>query len=142
MIQCADPRASYRAHKSEIDVAIASVLDGGRYILGENVSAFEEEFARYIGVDHTVGVANGTDALAIALRACGIGSGDEVVTVSHTAVATVAAIEIAGARPVLVDIDARSFTLDPARLEAVIGERTKAVIPVHLYGHPADMTRS
>ena len=139
MIPCADPRAGYLARKSEIDAAIAQVLESGRYIIGENVRAFEEEFSRYTGIDHAVSVGSGTEALHIALRACGVGPGDEVVTVSHTAVATVAAIELAGARPVLVDIEPRYFGLDPDRLEAAISARTKAIIPVHLYGHPADM---
>lgn len=139
MIPCADPRASYLARKDELDAAIAGVLEGGRYILGDRVAEFEAAFAAYLGVPHAIGVGNGTDALLVALRACGIGPGDEVVTVSHTAVATVSAIELAGARPVLVDIEPRYFGLDPALLEAAISERTKAIIPVHLYGHPVDL---
>jgi dTDP-4-amino-4,6-dideoxygalactose transaminase len=139
LIPCADPRAGYLARKSELDAAIAQVLESGRYILGENVTAFEEEFSRYTGIDHSVSVANGTDALHIALRASGVGPGDEVVTVSHTAVATIAAIELAGARPVFVDIEPRYFGLDPRQLEAAINSRTKAIIPIHLYGHPVDM---
>lgn len=139
MIPCADPRAGYLAHRAEIEAAIGEVLAGGRYILGPNVTAFEAEFAAYLGVGHGVGVANGTDALHLAIRACGIGPGDEVVTVAHTAVATVAAIEMAGAVPVLVDVDERSLTLDPALLERAITPRTCAIIPVHLYGHPADL---
>jgi dTDP-3-amino-3,4,6-trideoxy-alpha-D-glucose transaminase len=139
VIPCASPRAGYLAHQAEIDAAIAAVLDGGRYILGENVAAFEQEFARYVGADHAVGVASGTDALHLALRACGIGHGDEVVTVGHTAVATVAAVEMCGARAILVDVEPRYLTLDPDRFEAAITPRTKAVIPVHIYGHPADM---
>jgi dTDP-4-amino-4,6-dideoxygalactose transaminase len=143
-----DPKANYLAHKEEIDQAIHRVLDSGWYILGQEVARFEEEFAAYIGVRHAVGVANGTDALEIALRACGIGSGDAVMTVSHTAVATVAAIELAGATPVLVDIDPKTFTMDPNRLEKAVQKLTcdrsarpkpRAIIPVHLYGHPADM---
>src|SRR5882762_6019950 len=101
----ADPHAGVIARRAEIDAAIARVLDGGRYILGAEVAAFEREFARYLDVPEVVGVASGTDALVLALRARGIGPGDEVITVSHTAVATVAAIELAGAVPVLVDID-------------------------------------
>lgn len=139
MISCADPRAGYLAHGPEIDAAIAEVLAGGRYILGPNVSAFESEFASYLGVAHAVGVANGTDALHLAIRACSIGTDDEVLTVAHTAVATVAAIEMAGARPVLVDIDERTFSIDPAHIERAITPRTKAIIAVHLYGHPADL---
>lgn len=127
------------AHKAEIDAAVAKVMDGGRYILGEEVELFEQEFAAYIGVAHAIGVASGTDALHLALRACGIGHGDEVITVSHTAVATVAAIELAGAMPVLVDIEPDYFTMDPRKLEAAVTPRTKAVIPVHIYGQSADM---
>ena len=147
----ADPKANYLAHKEEIDQAIHRVLDSGWYILGQEVAAFEQEFAHYLGVSHAVGVASGTDALEIALRACGVGIGDAVITVSHTVVATVAAIELVGATPVLVDIDPQTFTLDPNRLEEAIAgaaakqsaqhqdNRLKAIIPVHLYGHPAAM---
>ncbi|MBA4384894.1 MAG: erythromycin biosynthesis sensory transduction protein eryC1 [Anaerolinea sp.] len=139
MILCASPLAQYLAHKTEIDAAIARVLDGGWYILGEEVKRFETEFAAYIGVGHGIGVGSGTEALHISLAACGIGPGDEVITVSHTAVATVAAIELCGATPVLVDIEPAYYTLDPTKLEVAIGPRTKAVIPVHLYGQPADL---
>jgi dTDP-4-amino-4,6-dideoxygalactose transaminase len=135
----ADPHAGVVAHRAAIDAAIARALDGGRYILGPEVEAFEREFARYLGVAHVVGVASGTDALLLALRARGIGPGDEVITVSHTAVATVAAIELAGALPVLVDIDLERYTLDPAEVERALGPRTRAILPVHLYGHPAAM---
>ena len=138
-----DPGAGYRAHAAEIDAAIREVLDSGSYILGRQVADFEREFAAYLGTSHALGVASGTDALRLCLRACGIGPGDAVVTVSHTAVATVAAIELAGATPVFADIRADSFTLDPASLEEALknhrGDRVRAVIPVHLYGHPADM---
>jgi dTDP-4-amino-4,6-dideoxygalactose transaminase len=139
MIQCADPRANYLAHRVEIDAAIARVLESGRYILGPEVAAFESEFASFVGVPYGVGVASGTDALVIAIKACGIGAGDEVITVAHTAVATVAAIELAGATPVLVDIEPAYFGIDPATLEAAISARTKAIVAVHLYGHPADL---
>lgn len=134
-----NPKANYLAHKDEIDAAIASVLDSGWYILGQEVTAFENEFAAYIGVRFAIGVGSGTEALHLALRACGIGSGDEVITVSHTAVATVAAIEFCGATPVLVDIDLNTYTIDPNQIESAITQWTKAIIPVHLYGHPADM---
>lgn len=140
MILCANPLAQYQAHKAEIDAAVLGVLGGGRYILGEEVAGFEAEFAAYLGVRHAIGVGSGTEALHIALRACGIGPGDEVVTVSHTAVATVAAIELCGASPVLVDIEADYYTMEPEKLEAVIGPKTKAIIPVHLYGLPADLS--
>jgi dTDP-4-amino-4,6-dideoxygalactose transaminase len=137
MILCANPRAQYLAHKVWIDAAIQRVLDGGRYVLGPEVSTFESEFAAYIGVACGVGVANGTDALVIALKALGIGPGDEVITTAHTAVATVAAIELAGATPVFADIEPDYFTLDPAAVERAISPQTKALIPVHLYGQPA-----
>lgn len=139
----ADPKANYLAHKVEIDDAVRRVLDSGWYILGQEVAAFEKEFANYVGMGHAVGVGSGTEAIHLALRAAGIGPGDAAITVSHTAVATVAAIELAGATPVLVDIDPATFTLDPDRLTDTIsqhrGPRLKAVIVVHLYGHPADM---
>lgn len=145
-----DPLALYLAHKDEIDAAIAKVLHGGWYILGEETDAFEREFAHFLGTGYAIGVASGTDALHLSLRACGIGPGDAVATVSHTAVATVAAIELTGAAPVLVDIDPLTFTMDPNRLEDAIKEhqagwkptargRLKGIIPVHLYGQPADM---
>jgi len=145
-----DPRVNYLAHKSEIDAAIARVLDCGRYVLGQEVESFEKEFASYIGANYAVGLANGTDALYLAQRACDIGSGDIVFTVSHTAVATIAAIEMTGAIPILVDIDPMTFTMDPNRLEDIIKKITgggisgvlgspKAILPVHLYGQPADL---
>ena len=133
------PHADYLAHKADIDAAIRRVLDSGHHILGPEVAAFEREFAAEIGASQCIGVANGTDAVHLALRACGVGAGDAVVTVSHTAVATVAAIELAGARPVLVDVEADTFTLDPAKFEDTLRDtRAKAVVIVHLYGHPAD----
>ena len=136
------PKANYLAHKAEIDGAISRVLESGWYILGQQVSAFEQQFAAYIGVQHAIGVANGTDALHLALRACGVGVGDTVMTVSHTAVATVAAIELAGATPILVDIDPTTYTIDLNQVEDLLRamrQRPKAIVPVHLYGHPADM---
>jgi len=139
MIPQANPHAQYLSHQAEIDQAIARVLEKGRYILGEEAAAFEREFADSIGVRFGVGVGSGTEALHLALRACGVKPGDEVITVAHTAVATVAAIELCGATPVLVDIDPRSFTLDPTKLEVAITLATRAVIPVHLYGQPADL---
>ena len=139
MILCSNPHAQYLTHKKEIDKAIQRVLDRGWYILGEEVASFEKEFASYIDVNHGIGAGSGTEAIHLALSACGIGSGDEVITVSNTAVATVAAIELTGAVPVFVDIEPAYYTLDPARIEKVITEKTKAILPVHLYGHPADM---
>lgn len=137
------PRASYLAQRDEIDGAIRRVLDSECHILGDEVSAFEAEFAQYLGAAHTVGVANGTDAIELALRACEIGPGMQVITVSHTAVATVAAIERCGAEPVLVDIDPTTLTIDVAKLEetlrAAAPGRVRAIVPVHLYGRPAAM---
>ncbi len=138
-----DPHASYLAYKDEIDEAVARVLNGGRYILGNEVQSFEHEFAAAIGGAHAIGVANGTDALLLALRACGVGAGHAVFTVSHTAVATVAAIELTGATPVLIDIDPVSYTIDPELLEKAIITNPpgtpRAIVPVHLYGNPADL---
>ena len=139
MIPQANPLAEYLVYKSEIDEAIQNTLSSGHYILAEQCTAFEEEFARYLGVKYAVGVASGTDALQIALRALKVGTGDEVITVSYTAVATVSAIEQCGALPVFVDIDPDTYTIDPLLLENVINVKTKAIIPVHLYGHPANL---
>lgn len=142
-IPATDPRACFLAHRGEIESALGAVLDSGSYILGRAVAAFEEEFGRFIGAQ-AVGVGSGTDALVLALRAAGIGPRDHVFTVSHTAVATVAAIELAGATPILVDIDPRTFTLDPERLDGAVRRHggaggQRALIAVHLYGQPADM---
>ena len=137
--QC-NPKAAYEAYRETIDDAIRRVLHGGNYILGAEVAAFEREFAAYIGVPHGIGVASGTDAVSLALAGCGIGPGDEVVTASHTAVATVAAIERIGAVPVLADVSPATYTLCPESLERAIGARTRAVVVVHLYGLPAAMT--
>lgn len=139
MILCGNPKAQYLAHKEEIDDAISRVLDSGWYILGDEVEQFEREFATYIGVAHGVGTGSGTEALHIALAACGVGPGDEVLTVSHAAVATAAAVELTGARVRFVDIDPRFYTIDPSQVESAVTSRTKAIIPVHLYGQPADM---
>jgi dTDP-4-amino-4,6-dideoxygalactose transaminase len=137
-----DLAAQHAAIADELERAVQRVLRSGWYILGPEVETFEAEFATWLGLpngSHAVGVNSGTDALHLALRACDVGPGDEVITVSHTAVATVAAIALSGARPVLVDIDATTYTLDPAQLAAHITPRTKAIIPVHLYGQPADL---
>ena len=138
-----DPHANYLAHRAEIDAAVQRVLDSGWYILGKEVAAFEREFADFVGTAYAVSVASGTDALKLALLACGVGVGDLVFTVSHTAVATVAAVELTGATPVLVDIDPLSYSMDVDCLRAVLQNhpagRPRAVVPVHLYGHPADM---
>ena len=123
----------------EINAALLRVADSGWYILGPEVEAFEREFAAYHGSSHAVGVANGTDAIELALRAGGVGAGDEVITVAHTALATVAAIEATGAMPVLADIDAATFTLCPAAARHAITPRTRAIVAVHLYGGAAEM---
>ncbi|MEW5847196.1 MAG: DegT/DnrJ/EryC1/StrS family aminotransferase [Myxococcota bacterium] len=123
----------------DLAAAALRVLRSGWYILGPEVEAFEHAFAQYHGIPFAIGVANGTDALELALRAAGVGPGDEVITVAHTAVATVCAVERTGARPVLVDIDPVTYTMDPAAAEAAITPRTRALVPVHLYGHPANL---
>jgi dTDP-4-amino-4,6-dideoxygalactose transaminase len=134
-----DLRAEYEPLRYEVLRAVDRVLTSGRLYLGPETRAFEEEFASYCGAPHGVAVSSGTDALIIALQACGIGPGDEVITVSHTFIATVAAIALVGATPVFVDIDPRTYTMDVSQLAAALTPRTKAVLPVHLYGHPADM---
>jgi dTDP-4-amino-4,6-dideoxygalactose transaminase len=142
-VMAADPGASYRVHAPEIDAAVHRVLRSGSYLLGAETRFFEEEFAGYHGADRCVTTASGTDALELALRAIGVGPGSVVVTVSHTAVATVAAVDAVGALPLLVDVDPETFTMDPAGLRAALeadtAHRIGAVIPVHLYGHPAPM---
>ena len=139
MILCANPSAQFASYQDEIEAAVLTVMRGNWYVLGESVSALEKSFAEFSETDHAIAVANGTDALELALRALDIGYGDEVITVSHTAVATVAAIEAAGATSVLVDVEKDFYTLDPTQLEQVVSEKTKAVIAVHLYGQPADL---
>jgi dTDP-4-amino-4,6-dideoxygalactose transaminase len=138
-IPWASPLAQYRAHKAPIQSAINRVLDSGAYILGGEVETFEQAFAEFCGGGEAVGVASGTDALILALKALGIGPSDEVITVAHTAVATVAAVLACGAVPVLVDVDPKYYTIDPAQIEDAITIRTRAIIVVHLYGQAADM---
>lgn len=140
LIPVANPLAQYLACKDEIVQAVQRVLEGGRYILGDNVAAFEREFAAFLGVGYCVGAGNGTDALKIALKACGVSAGDEVITVSHTAVATVAAIEEMGAVPVFADIDPLTRCIDPYAIGPLISSKTKALLPVHIYGQPAPMS--
>ncbi len=141
----ANPGASYQAARAQVDAAIMEVLDSGHYILGEAGTGFETEFAAWLGATFALGCGSGTDALVLALRGLGIGRGDAVATVSHTAVATVAAIEMAGATPVLVDIDPDYYTMDPVGLAATLANPPaglppiRAVIPVHLYGLTADL---
>lgn len=135
----ADPGRVFARYRTEIDAAIDRVFKRGRFILGEEVAAFEEEFARYLGVRHAVGVASGTHALSFALAALGVEPGDEVITVSMTAVMTATAIESVGAKPVFVDVDPDTRCMDPRALEAATGKSTAAVVPVHLHGVPAAM---
>jgi dTDP-4-amino-4,6-dideoxygalactose transaminase len=139
MIPYLDLKAQYRSIKSEIDAAVLGVLDSTQYILGEEVAAFEREFAAYCHASQTIGVNSGTSALHLALLASGVGPGDEVITVPFTFVATVSAICYTGATPVFVDIEPDYFTIDPSKIEAAITPKTKAIMPVHLYGQPADM---
>ncbi len=139
-IPIVDLKAQLERIRPEIDEAITRVLESTAYVFGADVRQLEDEFAEFCGATHACAVANGTDALHISLRAHGIGPGDEVVTVANTFIATGEAILLVGATPVFVDVDARTYTMDPERLEAAITPRTKLIIPVHLYGHPADMT--
>ena len=138
-IPMVDLRAQYARIRGEVDLAISGVLASAQFIGGEECRLFEEEFAAFCGVPHACGVANGTDALALAIRAFGVGPGDEVVTVANTFIATGEAILLAGASPVFVDVEPETCTLDPRLLEAAITPKTRLLIPVHLYGHPAPM---
>jgi len=134
-----DLKAQYKLIKKEINVAILKVLNSTTFILGENVKKFEEEFAKFCNVKYAVGVGNGTDALYLALRACGISRGDEVITQPNTFIATVEAITLNGAKPVFVDINPQTYNIDANKIKKVITKKTKAIIPVHLYGQPVDM---
>ena len=139
MIPMVDLKAQYHSIKTEIDSAIANVLETSQFILGTEVAAFESEFAAYCNCDFAVGLNSGTSALHLALLAAGVGPGDEVITTPFTFVATVAAIGYAGAKPVLVDVEPSTLTIDVHKIEPALTPRTKAIIPVHLFGHPADM---
>ena len=139
MIPFVDLKAQYLSIKPEVNAAIQGVLDSCAFTLGPEVAAFEQEFAAYSSAKQGIAVNTGTSALHLALLAAGVGRGDEVITVPFTFVATASAIDYTGARPVFVDIDPKTFTMDPKAVEAAITERTKAIIPVHLYGQPADM---
>jgi dTDP-4-amino-4,6-dideoxygalactose transaminase len=140
-IPLVDLRAQYAQIGPEIDAAIRRVIESSGFILGPEVEAFEEAFAAYCGAKHCVGVASGTSALELALRAFHVGAGDEVITVAHTFIATAEAISAVGATPVFVDIEPDTYTMDPQALAAAITPRTRAVIPVHIYGQPANMSR-
>ena len=134
-----DLRAQYHSIQGEIDAAVAATLERGDFILGEAVARFERDFARYCGVKHAVGVSSGTDALRLALEACGVGPGDEVITAANTYVATVEAILDLRAVPVLADVSPHTYNIDVDAVAKAITPRTKAIVPVHLYGQPADM---
>ena len=139
MIPFVDLKAQYLSIKDEIHTAITSVVDSCQFVLGPEVDAFEAEFAEYCQTRHAIAINSGTSALHLALLTGGVKPGDEVITVSHTFVATVAAILYVGAKPVLIDVSPGSYTMDPTKIEAAITPRTKAIMPVHLYGHCADM---
>jgi len=138
-IPLVDLRAQYQTIKREVMASFEDVLEQMHLFLGPQCQAFEQEFATYCGCQYGVGLSNGTDALTLALRACGIGPGDEVITVANTFIATVEAIVLVGATPVFVDIDPETYTLDWRQLDSVLTSRTRALIPVHLYGHPVEM---
>jgi dTDP-4-amino-4,6-dideoxygalactose transaminase len=135
-----DLAAHHAPLRTEIDAAVARIVDGGRFILSDAVDAFEDMAARYFGVAHAIGVGCGLDALTLSLEAAGIGAGDDVIVPANTFVATALAVSHAGARPVLADCDAHTLTIDPAAVERAITPRTRAILPVHLYGQAADMT--
>jgi dTDP-4-amino-4,6-dideoxygalactose transaminase len=139
MIPYVELKSQFKSIEEEVRAAIDEVLESSWYVLGAQVRAFEEEFAAYLGAKHTVGVASGTDAIQLALMACGVGPGDEVITVANTCVPTVCGISNSGADIALVDIRSNTLTMDPACLESAITSKTKAIVPVHLYGHPCDM---
>ena len=139
MVLFADLKKEYLSISEELNFNIQKVLKSGFYVLGEEVKKFEENFSKYTGTNHAVGVNSGSDALFLALKSMGIGKGDEVITVSHTFISTVDAIIRNGAKPVFVDITPDTYCMDVSKIEWNITEKTKAILPVHLYGHPADM---
>lgn len=139
MISLVDLTAQYHSIKKEIDTAVLATLESGYFILGPQVVKFEESIAAYLGVQHAIGLASGTDALVIALRALDIGEGDEVIIPAYTFFATAGTVMSVGAKPVIVDVDPQSYQIDVSKIEAAITSKTKAIIPVHLYGHPAEM---
>ncbi|MBT6050611.1 MAG: aminotransferase class I/II-fold pyridoxal phosphate-dependent enzyme, partial [Candidatus Scalindua sp.] len=134
-----DLKRQYKYLKVELDDAFTNVFESGNFVLGENVRLFEEEFANYLGTGFTIGVGSGTEALHLSLKACDIGPGDEVITVPNTAVPTISAISCAGARPILVDVTPDTYTIDTKKIEKNITNKTKAIMPVHMYGHSAEM---
>src|SRR6266446_2682907 len=134
-----DLKAHHEPIRKQLEAAVSEVIDQGAFAGGPFVANFERSFASYCGSGFAIGVGNGTDALWLSLLALGVGPGDEVITVPNTFLATAEAISMCGARPVFVDVDERTYTMDPAGLEEVVSSRTKAIIPVHLFGQPADM---
>ena len=138
-VQFVDLKTQYQGIKEDVMAEIGQALDGMQLLLGKNVQTLESEFADFCGTECAIGVGSGTDALHIALRACGIGPEDEVITVSHTFIATVEAIILAGAKPVFVDIDPETYNMDTSQIEKMVNSKTRAIIPVHIYGQPADM---
>jgi dTDP-4-amino-4,6-dideoxygalactose transaminase len=138
-ISLVDLKAQYASIRGEIDSTIQRVLDNTSFILGKEVASFEQAFSEFIGVKGAVGIGSGTAALQLAMLACGIGPGDEVITSAHTFIATAEAISQTGARPIFVDIDPRTYNLDPNQVESAVTSRTRAILPVHLYGQPADL---
>jgi dTDP-4-amino-4,6-dideoxygalactose transaminase len=138
-IEFVDLKRQYASIQGEVDAAMRAVVESAAFVGGPAMVAFEADFARYCETEHVISLANGTDALYLALRAIGVGAGDEVITVSHTFIATIAAIAQVGAQPVFADIDPDTYCLDPATLEGFITPRTKAIVPVHIYGQPCDM---
>ncbi|MBI3599604.1 MAG: DegT/DnrJ/EryC1/StrS family aminotransferase [Nitrospinae bacterium] len=140
-IPLVDLKRQYSSIEKDIDLSIKRVLNSGQFILGTEVSSLEKEAAEYIGVKYAIGVASGTDALHLSLLACGVGEGDEVITTSFTFIATAEAVSYCGAKPVFADIDIDTYNIDPSKIEEKITEKTKAIIPVHLYGRAADMDR-
>jgi dTDP-4-amino-4,6-dideoxygalactose transaminase len=139
MIPLVDLTAQYHSIKEEIDAAVLSTLDSGHFILGPAVTKFEESIASYLGLNFAIGLASGTDALVLALRALNIGAGDEVIIPAYTFFATAGTVMSVGAKPIFVDIDPQSYQIDVSKIEEAITSNTKAIIPVHLYGHPAEM---
>ena len=139
MISLVDLTAQYHSIKKEIDTAVLATLESGYFILDPQVVKFEESIAAYLGVQHAIGLASGTDALVIALRALNIGEGDEVIIPAYTFFATAGTVMSVGAKPVIADVDPQSYQIDVSKIEVAITSKTKAIIPVHLYGHPAEM---
>ena len=135
------PFAQFQAHKKEINDSISKTLKSGNYVLGDQVKDFEHSFSKFCNVKYSVGVNSGTDAILLSLKALNIGSGDEVITVSHTALATLSAIISSGAKPVIVDLEKDFLTIDPHKISRAITKKTRAIIPVHIYGQVCDMNK-